>query len=663
MLFLTVAASNTHAQWRIVAPNLTILSQWFGAMCFQNGTVWIASDALYISTDTGITWIKKPLPDEPYDIQFFNSMNGVLSGTSNAWITRNGGTSWQILSQAAASGCFLNDSNSIALACKDASTVGVTLDGGNNWRNIPTQQYKLCVRYKNGTIYQSGGSGDPAYIFFSTDFGLSWQQTKSGFDQDSYSFAIDSCDPNRIYVSHEDGAVRTDQYSKIYLTTDLGTTWQVTASEPEPFFSGSIAEGTTTIYCPSTSNGVYRSTDHGVTWSSIGGPSVTFDTRLIAAINDNILLAVDDAGNVWRTDNSGGDSIATAQNSSASALIIPSRSSILNHTICSTPVDTFLGIGLVGCGIPTGTLDSLWLSGSAAFQLSDPRPTPRTLSTVDSILVRYDGTQGSDTSILHLQYNIGAGIKDTTTQLIGFVSSALAAHSAQLHRESASAYYGQLDSLLLGVDLNSQINIDSLWPHISDIKADYTWDSSVVAYASYMQPTGWLISAINHTDTTAHIEIQNNFSSPMQPLDLGTALFRPSSSQLASSWVQLSSLTLEVGGQAISLCVTDNEDNHWAVKTLGVQSGVTPLTQPLPKGGEELEVFPNPASDELFVKNDDVLPASIAIYDVIGREVASGNVLAGSTGSINIAGLAQGSYVLVGHIGDRVTTFRVNKVQ
>ena len=46
-----------------------------------------------------------------------------------------------------------------------------------------------------------------------------------------------------------------------------------------------------------------------MTWTSIGGPNITYDTRLIAAIDDNIIVAVDSQGNIWRTLNSGGDSV------------------------------------------------------------------------------------------------------------------------------------------------------------------------------------------------------------------------------------------------------------------------------------------------------------------------------------------------------------------
>ncbi len=641
MLLLLVAAGGAWGQWRIVTPNLTPVTTYFGAMCFRDGVIWIANDALYMSTDTGLTWIKKPLPDQPFDIDFYNSLNGVLPGINDAWITRDGGSSWQVLSsQSSASACFLNGPNRIAVAERSGGFIGVTTDGGSTWsNNLPSQINTFCVRYRNGTIYECGGTpASGSFIHSSNDFGQTWQQSTSSFDEDSYCFAVDSCDPNRIYVAHEDAAVKTDQFAKIYLTTDRGTTWQAMVSQPEPFFTGSIAEGTSAIYCQSVSNGVFRSTDQGVTWGTIGGPSVTFDTRLIAAINDNIVLAVDNAGNVWRTDNSGGDSIASAQSSSVSALVIPSQSSVLNQTVCSTPVDTFIPFALVGCGTPTGTLDSQWLTGSTAFQIADARTAPRTLAALDSILVGFSGTQGPDTAILHLQYNLGSGVKDTTIQLIGTV--AFTAQTAQLHREAASAYFGKIDSLTLGVDLSSQINIDSLWPYITEIQFTFTWDSSVVSEYGYIQPPGWALKSLSSNGNSESVEIQNKSSVATQPLDLGTALFLPDSTLLATGWVELPSLVIDIGSQALSLCVTDNEDNHWSVKTLGVQSGVTEV----PIDAQELLVYPNPAEDELFIQNPNEFSVSIELYDAIGREVLSATGVPAATTTLATQSLQNGVY-------------------
>ncbi len=338
-----------------------------------------------------------------------------------------------------------------------------------------------------------------------------------------------------------------------------------------------------------------------------------------------------------------------------STLSIPTVSQI-SQSSC-VPSETAIPVKTLGCSFISCQLDSIWLTGSSAFQITDSRSEPRSLATLDSILVSYAGTHGPDTALLHLQYNLGSGAKDTTIQLIGVVSTPFTSQPAQIHRESASSYFGHLDSLTLGVDLSSQINIDSLWPYITEIQATYSWDSSLVSYVSYLAPNGWVTSSVTHTGNTVNFDIQNISSFATQPVDLGTALFRPSSTQLSSSWVVLPSLTIYIGGQAISLCVTDNEDNHWAVKTLGVQSGVEEVSIV----SQEISVYPNPAGDELFVKNDDVLPASIAIYDVIGREVLDASAPALTTSSIEIESLPSGVYFVVCHLAGRMETKSVTK--
>ncbi len=278
-------------------------------------------------------------------------------------------------------------------------------------------------------------------------------------------------------------------------------------------------------------------------------------------------------------------------------------------------------IGIVGCSTVSGQLDSLWLTGSAAFSISDTRTSPRTLAAVDSILVSYLGTLGpGDTAELHIEYNLGSGEQDTSIQLIGSVSSPFLTQPAVIHREAASAYVGQLDSLTLGVDISSEINLDSLWPYITDIQATYSWDSSVAKYAGYNAPSGWTLNGLANHGNALDIDIQNTGSSPTQPLDLGTALFRPNTTQLATTWVELPSFVIDVGNQSIPLCVTDNEDNHWAVKTLGVLSGVTEVPQPI----QNISVYPNPANGNVWIyASDDLGTVTIMVYDMLGVERSS----------------------------------------
>jgi Secretion system C-terminal sorting domain len=343
------------------------------------------------------------------------------------------------------------------------------------------------------------------------------------------------------------------------------------------------------------------------------------------------------------------------------ALILSTPLTSFTQNECGIPIDTSIPLAILGCGSPTGTLDSLWISGSSSFMISDFRTAPRTLATSDSILVSYDGTHLTDSAQLHIRYELGSVIHDTIVELIGIVTSPFLTQPAQIHREAASAYLGQIDSLTLTVDISTEINLDSLWPYITEIQATYSWDSSVAKYYNYLAPSGWSLTSLASHGNAANIDIQNSGSTATKPLDLGTALFRPASTQLATSWVELPNLVIDVGTQSFSLCVTDNEDNHWAIKTLGTLSGVaepTPLSE-----GDGISIYPNPAEDELFVQNTNESGTQIVIYDAIGRSVVTGNVLSSSTTSIDIASLARGSYVLVCHIGDRMITRRISKIQ
>lgn len=343
------------------------------------------------------------------------------------------------------------------------------------------------------------------------------------------------------------------------------------------------------------------------------------------------------------------------------ALAITNPVTSFTQSECGIPIDTSIPLTILGCGSPTGTLNSVWITGSSSFMIADPRTAPRILTTNDSILVSYEGTQPTDTATLHIRYNLGSSIRDTTIELKGTVTSPFLTQPTQIHREAASAYFGQIDSLTLGVDISSQINLDSLWPYINDIQATYSWDSSVASYGGYLQPSGWTVTSLSSHGNSVDIDIQNTASSPTQPVILGTALFRPRSTQLATSWVQLPNLVIDIGSQSLPLCVTDNEDNHWAIKTLGILSSVEePKVLP---AGDGISIYPNPAGNALFVQNTNERGTQIVIYDAIGRSVATGNVLPASTATIDISSLASGSYLLVCHFGDCIVIRNISKIQ
>jgi hypothetical protein len=627
---------------------------------------------LYKTTNGGTSWKKVSIPTnfvgggEIGDLIMVDSMNGWIAMASSAiifnnkalWHTTDGGLTWNE-TQLVGSGTAVRITPTAMIVTDLLNNGHISTDGGNTFLNGLFSSTN-CVDFvdsMHGVISDYRGQN----WLYTSDGGLTWQNSTMTVESWSVLGVIGTSD---FYAAPE-GPTNGMPYSpQIFRSTDFGVTWESISALPY-LVTGHIAGiSEDMLFCQVSVDGAahdsiyhggfYCSSDKGLMWSSIGGPSAEHDTRFsVIQICDSIkVFGFDDKspGSLFQ--------YSIGRNGkSPNALFFPNISQITQSSC--VPIDIIIPVDVNGCAILSAYIDSLWLTGSSAFRISDMRTAPRVLSSVDSILVSYAGTSGPDTSLLHLRYNLGSGAQDTTIQLIGILASPFLGAPSMLHRESASAYYGQLDSLTLGVDLSTQINLDSLWPSITSIQATYTWDSSVVSFASYLPPAGWLVSSLTSHGNAVDFSIQNVNSSATHPLNLGTALFRPRTSQQAASWVELPSLVLGIGGQAVSLCVSDNEDNHWAVKTLGVQSGVAEV----PSSEQDITVYPNPAGDELFVQNTNSSEIQITIYDAIGKSVASRNVLPASTTSIGMGSLARGSYLCVSHIGDRIVTRKINKVQ
>ena len=62
--------------------------------------------------------------------------------------------------------------------------------------------------------------------------------------------------------------------------------------------------------------------------------------------------------------------------SGPATLSIPTTTQSITEGGCGA-VDTAVLLGVAGCGVMSGTLDSVWLSGSTAFRISDVRSAPR----------------------------------------------------------------------------------------------------------------------------------------------------------------------------------------------------------------------------------------------------------------------------------------------
>ncbi|HZK75878.1 MAG TPA: hypothetical protein VFD13_03130, partial [Candidatus Kapabacteria bacterium] len=601
VMLLFAAADGARGQWKIVAPKaLASIFSSDGVICYRDGIIWAGGGNLVFSKDSGTSWNSGNYSGATVGMKFFNRDIGVLSaGGRELFLTKDGGLDWTPATTIAGTSSTIDvgfgTSANILYGVEEEMGLAISTDAGLSWQLTPIAGLVLAIaQNKSGMIYVTAGPfSDPGILlgqlYSSSDAGQSWKSAAGLFDEDCFSMTIDSCDPARFYIANENNAWTGDGYSHIYVSSNTGQTWNADFTLPSPYLIGSIANSSHAIYAGTLSDGIIRSTDRGVTWKSIGGPGCGPDSRNVCVINDNIIFAF--------------DSIALPQGSGDSALVTPSRPVTLTQSSC-TSADTSVPIAIDGCGASTGSLDSLWLTGSAAFQIADPRAAPRAMATIDSILVSYTGSRGPDTAILHLRYDLGSGARDTTIQLIGTITSPLLAQPAQLHREAASAYFGQIDSLPLAVDMSSRINLDSIWPYLDNIQATYSWDSSVVSYGGYVPPSGWTLMSFSSHANTVDFEVQNHTPTVSNPMDLGMALFYPISTQLASSWVELPRFVVDVGGQALSICVSENEDSHWAVKTLGAPSGVAGAP---PSKRNQFSLYPNPSDGNVWITSSNTI--------------------------------------------------------
>ncbi len=609
---------------------------------------------VYRTTDGGTTWRQVVTPagygGEIGDIEMVDAMNGWLAvaayqgGAKALWRTSDGGLSWGETSLPG-SGTGISVTPKAIIVSDLFNDGHISTDGGATWRNafLNSTNDVVFVDSMHGAVCDYRGSNS----LYTSDGGLTWRA--SNLDVESWSLYPVAGTADFFASPEGPGHPYNGQ---IYESTDYGVTWHSKATLPFKF-TGDM-EGIDSSYLflqahwwdRSISEGFDYSTDQGKTWTNIGGPNMIADTRFSVYGNCHDGITIYGYG-----DSAGNDLYRYHMPfvGGASELSVTGISKIIPKS-CSA-VDTVVPLAVSGC-FWHPMLDSAWLTGSPFFTLTDTRSLPRSLARGDSIRLEFAGSDTSVVALLHLRYDVGSGMEDTAIVLTG-EPSPLTSNPQWLHRAAAAAYMGGVDTLTMGVDIDSHVNLDSLWTNLTDIQGTFAFDSSVVTFEAYLPPAGWSATSFANHGNAVDFSIHKISATPTQPLDLGTALFMPAKAELATTWVTLPRFAIEVGGQALSLCVSDNEDSHWSVKTLGEQSDVTmaPEANRDGRSPHDLTVYPNPAANQLFLHNPLDHAMEVTIYDAIGRVELSTEVPALSTGTVSLASLPRGTYLVSGHSG------------
>ncbi len=331
-LALCIAVS-APCQWRKVADDLFFPYNngyhYGGAIVHVDGMVWGGISTLYSSPDTGKTWTANSLSigssDFIFSVDFFDKNNGiVMLFYGGTFITKNGGLTWsnRTDNKHFLGGVFGRTANNIVYVTRHdpdpyIGAISTSTDGGSTWKDLTIETggggaYHI-VKGVNGRLYVLSRNWEPAprksYLYYSDDDGKTWVKRTARFDFDCFSMAVSRCDQDLIYVINEDYNETANGLSEVYRSTNGGVSFDTVIKANAAQLTGFGVTTRNAVYMQTFDSTILRSTDEGTTWKPIGGPNNYHDTRMLCAIDDNLLLASDFNGNIWRTDNSGGDSV------------------------------------------------------------------------------------------------------------------------------------------------------------------------------------------------------------------------------------------------------------------------------------------------------------------------------------------------------------------
>ena len=284
----------------------------YGIAFGLDGTLFAANSlGVYKSTGDGVWEPVLLVPNFlgliPPDYAFYSilsqpgSPNTMLAGLSvgGVYRTTDGGQNWT--SPLSGTG-FLSMANGPASPLVDYASVALvgsaatyrSDDGGATWRTLPalgaSPVLALAVAPTSSDVvfgYVSASSaGLPAGPYRSTDGGGAWSRLAGGLAGDVYTaFAVDPSTPSTVYAaSSANGLFRSADGGESWVPIDQGLgNLQVTQIVIDPIDPSLLYAG--------TKGGLYRSTDRGEHWSSVGFHFESFSSLALDPASPSTLYA------------------------------------------------------------------------------------------------------------------------------------------------------------------------------------------------------------------------------------------------------------------------------------------------------------------------------------------------------------------------------------
>ncbi|MGY5856065.1 MAG: hypothetical protein RTS72_05645 [Candidatus Thorarchaeota archaeon] len=295
----------------------------------------VGDHELFMSSNGGVSWTRIDQEMNVFHIALHPTNPLVVVAVmwdAMVYVTDNGGTSWtnitgnlprEPMKDIAISG---DSEYWVGVGDSDNGSLYHTTNGGVSWQeqnlNNPTWTFinSIMIHPTNSSIVyttvtvETDAFADPDtdYLYRTTDGGTNWESLNT--DTTIILLAIVPSDGfDTIYTAFG---------GKIRRTSNDGMTWVDITPPPstrDPFDIAIDPTDNNTIYLPKMTYGIYKSTNGGVTWTTlteglyntnaclvITSPDEDSETVYVAAVEGTGTFRTDDAGATWRWLDGGG---------------------------------------------------------------------------------------------------------------------------------------------------------------------------------------------------------------------------------------------------------------------------------------------------------------------------------------------------------------------
>ncbi len=300
-------------------------------------------DGLFISTDGGTTWRLSSsgisggniAAVSPHPLQAGHIYLGLREGENDLLVSESSGGEWQLRQAGLPTFTSVYDfrfdtTTGTVFACTDSGVYAST-DSGASWNPRNAGLVEVVTKIDGSQVDENTLYVVAAGLYRSTDSGMSWEAAQSGIVGVPIALLVSPGSIDTLYAGTkplgEDGG-------GVFKSTDGGETWTASSSgleANESIFAMAAAAGDPSILYAATGSGVFRSGDAGGLWfprnnglpPDFTGSDILIDETdpgriFTSSLEDGVFMSTD-SGLSWSALNDGLGSLrvtALAQNPS-----------------------------------------------------------------------------------------------------------------------------------------------------------------------------------------------------------------------------------------------------------------------------------------------------------------------------------------------------------